>query len=279
MSQVKKITVITPSYMQGQYIADCLQSVQSQGFGEIEHIVIDALSTDGTREAISNAASRDGYELIKVFEKDSGPADAINKGMDLATGDVVCWLNADDTFFDKNTLGCVADYFNSHPHVDVITANGYYIDDAGKYVAPIVPTRAELMSYESLMYLDPFLQPSTFWRKNPIRLNEGLKYLFDWQFFIDLYRSGMNWIYLPVTLSCYRLQENSLTFQDKAIRRYEVYQMACSNQRWFGQRGWCYAVYVIYRASELTGLAVIKKICGKLNKLLGFLSFGKLYSS
>ena len=57
---IKKISVITPSYMQGQYIADCLQSVQSQGFGEIEHIVIDALSTDGTREAISNAASRDG---------------------------------------------------------------------------------------------------------------------------------------------------------------------------------------------------------------------------
>lgn len=276
---IKKVTVITPSYMQGLFIGDCICSVINQTHPAIEHIIVDALSTDQTLEVINESLQRDGYEKVLICEKDSGPADAINKGLDLATGDIVCWLNADDVFFDQNVLSSVVSFFELHPQVDVITGDGYHIDESGTYVSPIKPLHLNQMTYDTLMYRDPFLQPSTFWRRNTVRLNTNYKYVFDWQFFIDMYRYGLNWLYLPEYFSCYRLQSSSLTFIDKADRRLEVYQMACRNKRSALQRAWCYFVYVIYVASEKTDLKFLKLIIGKMNKLVGVASFGKVYSS
>lgn len=265
--------------MQGQFVGDCINSVQSQHHSPIEHIIVDALSTDGTVAVINEAKGREGYKRILICEKDSGPADAINKGFALATGDIVCWLNADDTFFDQSTLDYVARFFDEHPDVDVLTADGYHIDSEGAYLYPIKPLYSRCMSYERLMYMDPFLQPSTFWRRNAIRLDANLKYLFDWQFFLDMYRSALIWVYVPVYLSCYRLQDNSLTFQDKAERRYEVYKMARRNNTSFSQIGWCYCMYCFYVISERTGLNFFKKLSGKMNKLLFLLTEGRVFSS
>lgn len=276
---MKKITVITPSFMQGQYIEKCINSVLLQNYSPVEHIIVDALSSDCTFSVIERCQTRVGYERVLICEKDSGPADAINKGLSLATGDFVCWLNADDTYFDQNTLNKVACFFDKHPNVDVITGDGYHINENGAYVAPIKPTHPNQLTYDTLMYTDPILQPSTFWRRNSIRLNITYKYVFDWQFFIDMYRSGLNWIYLPEYFSCYRLQANSLTFMDKADRRLEVYKMACRNKRSVLQRAWCYFVYVIYVASEKTDFKFLKLMIGKVNKLVGVASFGKVYSS
>jgi glycosyltransferase involved in cell wall biosynthesis len=276
---IKKVTVITPSYMQGVFIGDCICSVIKQIYPAIEHIIVDALSTDQTLEVINDSLQRDGYQKVLISEKDSGPADAINKGLDLATGDIVCWLNADDVFFDQNVLNSVVSFFELHPGVDVITGDGYHIDDSGAYVSPIKPSYPSLMTYDALMYRDPFLQPSTFWRRNSLRLNKNYKYVFDWQFFIDMYTSGLNWVYLPEYFACYRLQSNSLTLMDKAERRLEVYQMACRNKRSVLQKSWCYFVYAIYIASEKTGVNALKMLVGKFNKLVGAVSFGKIYSS
>lgn len=276
---IRKVTVITPSYMQGVFIGDCISSVVKQIYPAIEHIIVDALSTDQTLEVINDSLQRDGYQKVLISEKDSGPADAINKGLDLATGDIVCWLNADDVFFDHNVLNTVVSFFDSHPGVDVITGDGYHIDDSGAYVSPIKPSYPSQMTYDALMYRDPFLQPSTFWRRNSLRLNKNYKYVFDWQFFIDMYTSGLNWVYLPEYFACYRLQSNSLTLMDKAERRLEVYQMACRNKRSVLQKSWCYFVYLIYIASEKSGVNALKMLVGKFNKLVGAVSFGKIYSS
>ena len=279
MQSYLKVTVITPSWMQGRYIGECIKSVMNQSHHTIEHIIVDALSTDQTLKVVNEMLPREGCSRLLVREKDSGPADAINKGFELATGDVVCWLNADDIFFDKDVLSYVVSFFEKNPNVDVITGDGYHINDAGAYVSPIKPCHPNQMTYDALMYRDPFLQPSTFWRRNSTRLNKDYKYVFDWQFFIDMYQSGLNWVYLPEYFSCYRLQANSLTFMDKADRRLEVYYMACRNNRSVLQRFWCYFVYIVYVISEKTRIQFFKQVIGKLNKVMGVVSFGKVYSS
>lgn len=88
-----RITIVTPTFNQGRYIEATLLSVRNQGYPNVEHIVIDGGSTDETLEVL--ARHRDGLAHV-VSEKDRGQSDAINKGMRLATGDIVTWLNSDD---------------------------------------------------------------------------------------------------------------------------------------------------------------------------------------
>ncbi|MFZ4612746.1 MAG: glycosyltransferase family 2 protein, partial [Bacteroidia bacterium] len=103
-----KISIITPSYNQGQYIEETILSVINQDYPNIEYIVMDGGSNDQTVEIIKKYESKITYW---VSEKDKGQADAINKGFARATGDILCWLNSDDYFFD-GTLKFVAEKLN-----------------------------------------------------------------------------------------------------------------------------------------------------------------------
>lgn len=88
-----KITVVTPSFNQGRYIEETILSVRNQGYPNLEHIIMDGGSTDQTMAIVERY--RDGFAKV-ISEKDEGQSDAINKGMALATGDIVTWLNSDD---------------------------------------------------------------------------------------------------------------------------------------------------------------------------------------
>ncbi len=91
-----KISVITPSYNQGRFIDDAIQSVLNQNYPNFEHIIIDACSSDNTVEVLKK------YPHLKwTSEPDEGQSDALNKGFKLATGDVICWLNADDLYVEN----------------------------------------------------------------------------------------------------------------------------------------------------------------------------------
>ena len=93
-----KFSIITPSFNQGRFIADAIESVASQKYSNLEHIIIDAQSTDETKNVV------DGYSHLShlkwISEPDDGQTDAINKGFKLASGDIVAWLNADD-YYDE----------------------------------------------------------------------------------------------------------------------------------------------------------------------------------
>src|SRR5271154_83853 len=88
-----RITIVTPSFNQGGFIRDTIESVLAQEYPNVEHIVVDAMSTDETPQVLQR------YPHLKVIrEPDRGQADAINKGFSIASGDIYCFLNADDTF-------------------------------------------------------------------------------------------------------------------------------------------------------------------------------------
>src|SRR5450759_1873704 len=105
-----KISVITPSFNQGRYIAETIESVLQQGYPNVEHIIIDGGSRDGTMQVVERYRSKLAYVLS---EADHGQSDALNKGFRLATGDILCWLNSDDQFA-PGALAAVAMAFATH---------------------------------------------------------------------------------------------------------------------------------------------------------------------
>ena len=118
-----RISIITVTYNASDHLRDCLDSVREQDI-DVEHILIDGASTDATLNILD--AYKDRLAHV-ISEKDEGMYDALNKGIGLATGDVIGILNADDFYFSKDTLSRVADAF-SDEHVDAVYGDLVYVD-------------------------------------------------------------------------------------------------------------------------------------------------------
>lgn len=120
-----KISVITPVYNGQETLQACMESVLTQSYPDKEYIIIDGGSTDDT----INILKRSTNNSIKwISEKDKGLYDAFNKGIMMATGDVVCFLCADDMYEHKNVLQIIADTFVSHPETDMVYGDIIYVD-------------------------------------------------------------------------------------------------------------------------------------------------------
>ena len=160
------VSIITPSFNQVSYLEQTIQSVLNQDYADIEYLVIDGASTDGSAEIIKKHASRFAYW---VSEKDSGQADAINKGMARAKGEIVAWLNSDDVFLDEHVVSDIVAAFA--PGVDIVTAAGWYLTEGGSRIHRI-PVYPERLSYDVLRCVDWVLQPATFFRRELMRIVE-----------------------------------------------------------------------------------------------------------
>ena len=118
-----KVSIITSVYNNKHYIAGALESVSSQSHTDIEHIVVDGGSTDGTKEIIQQ--HRDKISIY-ISEKDSGIYDALNKGIKLATGDVIGFLHSDDLFYSDKTIESIVDKFKEC-HTDSVFGDLIYV--------------------------------------------------------------------------------------------------------------------------------------------------------
>jgi glycosyltransferase involved in cell wall biosynthesis len=152
-----KLTIITPSYNQAAYIGQTIESVRTQDYPDVEHIIVDGGSSDDTVEILGR------YEhLIWISEKDRGQADALNKGLALATGDIIGWINSDD-YYEKDAFKTVADCF-SDPSTMWIVGNLNYVDDHGSHT---VPDKSPEVTYGRLLRNpDIVRQPPTFFRRS-----------------------------------------------------------------------------------------------------------------
>jgi len=130
-----KISVITVSYNSEKTIRDTIESVLSQTYKNIEYIIVDGGSTDNTIKVIKDYETRfinANIEYKWISENDKGIYDALNKGIVMATGDVVGILNSDDFYFDTDVLSVIAESFKKH-NFDCLYANLKYIDkETGK---------------------------------------------------------------------------------------------------------------------------------------------------
>lgn len=124
-----KISIITATFNSSSTIADCISSVNNQTYQNIEHIIIDGFSTDNSLEIIKNTPNR---TTKVVSEKDNGIYDAMNKGIRLASGDIIGILNSDDLYYDNLVLEKVANIFKK-TKVNCIHADLYYVNKVNTY--------------------------------------------------------------------------------------------------------------------------------------------------
>ena len=182
MPESLKISIITPSFNQGQYIEETILSVIGQNYRNLEYIIIDGGSKDSTVDIIKKYEDKITYwESLK----DKGQSDAINKGLNKATGDIVAWLNSDD-MYTENALKRVASIFAKNPDIDIVYGNvwQYYPDKTEKHINVKFHPRHFLTGVN-------MHQPSVFWRRRVHEdvgfIDESLYYTMDYDLWLRLF--------------------------------------------------------------------------------------------
>lgn len=221
-----KISIVTPSFNQAEFVEHTLQSVLSQDYREVEYIVVDGDSQDGTRETLEKYRSRLNWLII---EPDRGQADAIAKGFRLATGEILCFLNSDDLLM-PGTMQFVADYFHSNSQIDAIYSNRIDIDEhdniTGFWILP--PHSDYCMSR-----WDFVPQETCFWRRSLMEksgtINADFSFALDYDLFVRMMRHG-NFKRVNRFLAAFRRHPQSKsTTAYETVGRQEVAQVQQMN--------------------------------------------------
>jgi len=124
------VSIVTPSYNQARFIEETIQSVLGQTYPNLEYIIIDGGSTDGSREIIERYADRLGWW---VSARDQGQTDAINKGFARASGQILAWLNSDDTYYPQAVAEAV-EFLQAHPEAGMVYGDANLVDEAGQVI-------------------------------------------------------------------------------------------------------------------------------------------------
>jgi glycosyltransferase involved in cell wall biosynthesis len=204
-----KISIVTISFNQAEFIERTIQSVLDQDYPNIEYIVVDPGSTDGSRDIIGKY--RDKITHI-VYEQDQGPADGLNKGFSLATGDIYAYVNSDDTLL-PGTLKYMAAEFEKNPGIDVISGHAFVIDKEDKVLQKVFSHPFSLTSYAAgcciLVQQSTFFKPAFF--KSIGGFNKDNKICWDGELMVDYALKGAKFKLVRKYLSCFRIYENSIT--------------------------------------------------------------------
>ncbi len=223
-NELPRISIITPNLNQGRFLAQAIESVIAQQYPNYEHFVIDGGSTDESLEVIKKYESQlTGW----VSELDKGQSDAINKGIKMATGEIVTWLNADD-FFAPNVFYAVANAFEDH---DAMIISGFYesFSDKGERYRDL--RMIKYSGLEETIFFGMISTPAMFYRRDIYEklgyYNTSLHYFFDLDFYYRfLLEIGMKHLKLiDANITIFRLHENSKTVSLKDGFRTESYHL------------------------------------------------------
>jgi len=183
------VSVVTPSYNQALYLEQTIQSVLGQDYPRIEYIVIDGGSTDSSVEIIKRYADA-GRLAYWTSEKDSGQAEAINKGLARANGEIVAWLNSDD-YYMLNTISVAVRCFEQNPDVVMAYGNMLAVDGAGHTLNVL---KYKQIALEDLLCFQIIGQPSVFFRRSALEkaglLEPTFHFMLDHQLWIRLAQQG-----------------------------------------------------------------------------------------
>ena len=217
MPDLPLVSIITPSYNQGQFLEATLRSVLEQDYPHLEYIVIDGGSQDGSPEIIRRYAGRLAYW---ESQPDRGQSHAINKGLQRASGEILGWLNSDDLLL-PGTLQTVVETFLAEPAVDVIYGRLERIDAAGSLLpTPELPKDRVEFGLPLLIGECVVNQPGCFWRREAMLragwLDESLRYSMDYEYWMRLALSGVRFRRLSQPVARFRLSGASKTVAQSA---------------------------------------------------------------
>lgn len=208
-----KISIISPSYNQGAFIENAIKSVMNQGFDNFEHIIVDGGSTDNTIDILNQ------YPHLKwISEKDNGQSDAINKGFNLASGDIIGWLNTDE-YYLEGTFDKIIKVLDNNK-IDAVYGDIYFVDKNNKISQlkkSIVPIK-----WMSLFYC--YIPSASFFFKrniidNGIRIDNNMHICMDKDFFANIMYENYEFKYIPSVLTAFTWHDNNKSIDTKEIKK------------------------------------------------------------
>ena len=207
-----RITVITPSYNQAQFLERTIQSVLNQNYPNLQYAVIDGNSTDHSSEIIKKYADKLDFHII---ESDRGQVDAINKGLTRATGDILCYINSDDTLL-PSSLHTVGNHFLNNPSSNWVIGNCLEIDAHDNVIGRLdttpVSSLAHALTRNERLEIP---QPAIFWRKSLSDslglFSENYNFAFDYDLWCRFLAAGYKLEKINADLATYRYHEQSKT--------------------------------------------------------------------
>lgn len=228
------LAVVTPSYNHARYLAETINSVLSQVDANIDYVIQDGASTDGSVEIIKSHANR-----LHAWEsaQDNGQADAIAKGFAKTSGgpdDIMAWINSDD-FYMFGTLTYVMDYFARHPDVDVLYGHRILVDESSQEIGRWFLPRHD----PDVLRLNDFVpQETLFWRRRIWDkvggIDTSFKFAMDWDLLLRFQEVGAKIVRVPRFLACFRIHSTQKTSaQIHSIGQAEIDRL---RERTFGRR-------------------------------------------
>ncbi|MHB8056772.1 MAG: glycosyltransferase family 2 protein [Desulfuromonadaceae bacterium] len=197
-----KFSVITITFNSVSSVRETICSVVSQSYPDLEYILVDGGSSDGTVEVVSEFAAKDP-RIGWISELDDGISDAFNKGIALATGDIIGIINSDDSYLPE-TLRLVAERAKAHPDCDVFHGDIVRRDQAGKELFILKPLNVETSVWREM----PVNHPATFVRRRAYDKIGGfdvaLRYAMDYDLVLRLYNAGCRFCYIEEPLATMR---------------------------------------------------------------------------
>jgi glycosyltransferase involved in cell wall biosynthesis len=240
-----KISVITVCLNAQQYIGRALRSVLSQDYPDLECVVVDGGSTDGTIGIVASMAEED-ERIIWQTGPDQGIADAMNRGADRSTGQIVAYLHADDCYAVSSVISTVVTSMQQRPEAMWATGGVREIDGSGCHLREIPPRR---FSHSRLLRNNVILHPATFVRRSAFEAVGGfdtdLKYAMDYDLWLRLSKTGPP-VVIKQVLACFRVHPGSLSSANRLSALEEEYLV---RRRYLNNRysGWFHALYQLYR--------------------------------
>lgn len=220
------VSIITPSYNQGRFIRRTIDSVlkQKETYPNIEYVVIDGGSTDDTIEILKSYGKRVRW----MSQRDNGQTDAINRGLMIAKGEIVAWLNSDDTY-ESNAIAEVVNFFKQNPEASFVHGEGNHIDVDDNFIERYP---SEKCSFERFHSSCPICQPTAFWKKKVTNeiglLNESWNFGMDYDYWIRISKR-YDLHFLPIHLGNTRVYKNTKTFNDPQKPNWESLRIISSH--------------------------------------------------
>lgn len=212
-----KISIVTPSFNQVKYLEKTIQSVLNQRYENLEYIIIDGGSSDGSIDIIKK------YESSLMYwqsQSDQGQADAISQGFELATGDIFAWINSDD-FYCRGALHKVAEEYTKHPSVGLIYGNSFLVDEKENLIRPLI---ACPMTYRQWIHrASTVFQGSVFFSRSAYDsvsgINPKLEYAMEYELFYKIVKQFQT-SYIAEFIGCFRQQpqQKSATINDVGLK-------------------------------------------------------------
>ena len=215
MKKLPKISIVTPSYNQGKFLEKTILSVLKQNYINLEYIIVDGGSTDESIEIIKHYE-----EYLKYWHSkpDAGQAFAIREGFERATGDILGYLNSDDTLL-SGALQIVADIFSKEQKIQCLAGDCIYIDAEDKYLSTCY---SRTQTYKNMLFNTMLnCQSATFWRKEIYNkvggIDANFQYCMDYDLFLHMLKKTGKMFSIPVILAAFRVHEGSKGSRLQAI--------------------------------------------------------------